>query len=632
MEAGVVNEDKLSAVLSEFARTMITDFPIQRILDRLVERIVEILPVTCAGVTLISAESTPHYIAASDSSARRFERLQSTIRQGPCVEAFESGQPVSVPDLGGDDRFPSFARAGVAAGLAAVFTFPLCHGSSTFGALDLYRDTVGALDAADMAVAQTLADVAAALLLNAKARDEALATSNRFHYHAMHDPLTGLPNRLLLQERLEHAALRARRTHLYTAVLFLDLDRFKQVNDRHGHLLGDELLRSVARRLSTLVRAGDTLARFSGDEFVFLCEELHGVDDVAALVGRINETFSKPFELDGTSVMVHTSVGTAYVGPGDAVTADLLMRADLDMYRAKREGAGVEIVQIHGSRAHPEEDSLERDMRRALDEHLFDIAYHPIVRTDDSSVIGVEALLRWTHPHRGPVPPLLVVSAAERTELICEIGAWVLERACEDHARWMAMRATPPTELDLAVNISVRQLMMPDFCATLSGVLDRTGMQPGRLMLELAESIAVEHSARIMRVLLEVHELGVRLALDDFGTGYSSLSYLSRLPVQIVKIDRRFVAELDQRPARIVVAAVTGMAHELGLTVVAEGVETTAQRDEARAAGCDLAQGFYFARPMPFADVEELVRAQFDRPVTAQHPPLGGSPVVSGGC
>ena len=310
---------------------MITDFPIQRILDRLVDRIVEVLPITSAGVTLISHGSTPHYIAASNGAARRFELLQNELGEGPCVEAFQSGHPVSCADLAGDGRFPTFAAAAVDAGLRAVFTFPLFHGTERFGALDLYRETVGELDADDMAAAQTLADVAAALLLNARSRDEALATSDRFHYNAMHDALTGLPNRVLLNERIEHAAVRARRTHSFTAVLFLDLDRFKQINDTHGHHVGDQLLCAVAQRLSTLVRHGDTLARVSGDEFVFLCEELAGLDDVNILVARVNDTFLQPFELASGDVAVAASVGIAYVGSGQNITADLLRRADLDM-------------------------------------------------------------------------------------------------------------------------------------------------------------------------------------------------------------------------------------------------------------------------------------------------------------
>ncbi|HUF96676.1 MAG TPA: GGDEF domain-containing protein, partial [Ilumatobacter sp.] len=578
MEAVVVNEDKLSAVLGEFARTMITDFPIQRILDRLVDRIVEVLPITSAGVTLITEGSTPHYIAASDDSARQFERLQTEINEGPCLEAFRSGHPVALPDLAADERFPRFSPAAVEAGLASVFTFPLFHGLERFGALDLYRDTPGDLDAADMIAAQTLADVAAALLLNAKARDDALAISDQFHYNAMHDTLTGLPNRLLLQERMEHAARRAQRTHTYTAVLFLDLDSFKRVNDAHGHLVGDQLLCSVANRLSTLVRSGDTLARFSGDEFVFLCEDLGSVDDVSKLVERINETFVEPYDLDGVKVEVRASIGTSYVGPGEAITADLLARADHDMYRAKRVGTTAEVIHINSSRLSEDDQRLAADVLEALDGGQLEVAYQPIIRTTDDMVTGIEALLRWTHPLRGPIPALTIVAIAERSELICGIGAWVLEQACEDHSGWMEDH--PDNSLDLAVNVSVRQLLAPDFCEVVSSVLGRTGMDPSSLILELTESIEMEHNARVTEALVCLSGLGVRLALDDFGTGFSSLSYLNRLPIDIVKIDRSFIAQLDHPSARIVVASVTDMAHELGLEVVAEGVETATQLQE----------------------------------------------------
>jgi diguanylate cyclase (GGDEF)-like protein len=603
----VVNEDKLSGVLGEFARTMITDFPIQRILDRLVDRIVDVLPITSAGVTLIAEGSTPHYIAASDESARQFERLQTEINEGPCLEAFRTGRPVALPDLANDDRFPRYSPAAVEAGLLAVFTFPLFHGLERFGALDLYRRTPGDLDSADMIAAQTLADVAAALLLNAKARDDALAISNRFHYNAMHDALTGLPNRLLLQERMEHAALRAQRTHAYTAVLFLDLDGFKQVNDAHGHLVGDQLLCAVAQRLSSLVRCGDTLARFSGDEFVFLCEDLASVDDVSKLVERLDETFDDPFQLDDVEVEVRASVGISYVGPGEAITADLLTRADLDMYRAKRVGAVAEVIQINTLRLSEDDQSLAADVRDALAAGQFDVAYQPIIRTTDDRVVGIEALLRWTHPHRGPIPPLMIVSIAERSDLICGIGAWVLEQACRDHAE--LMQDHPGSSLALSVNVSVRQLMAADFCSNLSSVLTRTGMDPRSLILELTETIEMSRNDRMIDVLVGLSGLGVRLALDDFGTGFSSLSYLSRLPVDIVKIDRSFIAELGQASGRIVVAAVTEMAHELGLEVVAEGVETEAQRLATVAIGCDYTQGYLHARPMSSANIGELLAA-----------------------
>jgi GGDEF domain-containing protein len=243
----MAKQDQLAAMLSDFARTVITDFPIQCILDHLVDRIVEILPVSAAGITLISPGKAPLYVAASDESALRFEKLQTELSEGPCLLAYESGDAVLVSDLRKEERFPRFVKAALLGGLAAAFTFPLRHGDGRLGALDLYHDKTGPLAAQDMDAAQTLADVAAAYILNAQAREDAKATSDWFQDSALHDPLTGLPNRLLLHQRLAHAAERAQRSHSYAAVLFADLDRFKQVNDTYGHQVGDDLLIAVAR-------------------------------------------------------------------------------------------------------------------------------------------------------------------------------------------------------------------------------------------------------------------------------------------------------------------------------------------------------------------------------------------------
>jgi len=598
----MVHEDSLSSVLSEFARTMLTDFPIQRILDHLVERIVDVMPITGAGVTLISPGMTPQYLAASNEDALRFERLQTELGEGPCWTAFESGEPVAVPDLAVDDRYPRFGPAALAAGMAAVFTFPLSHGDGRLGALDLYRDVPGALSAQDTEAAQTLADVAAAYLLNAQAREEALQAADWFRDRALHDALTGLPNRVLLQERIEHAAQRARRTHTAVAILFIDLDHFKRVNDAYGHPVGDELLIAVAQRLSALVRPGDTLARVSGDEFVFLCEDLARSADVDALVSRIDEVFANPFDLTRVELAVTASVGIAYSGPGDAVTDSLVLDADIAMYQAKRRGGAThQVIDLRMAEEAHERHQLERDLRAALSGAELDVAYQPIVRTADGFVTGVEALLRWTHPARGPVPAATAVAVAEQSGLIAGIGAWVLERSCRDRVGWLTEHPEHP--LDLSVNVSARQLMSPGFAATVAAVLDSTGMDPAALVLEVTEGIFVDDGDRALRVLVDLKKLGVRLALDDFGTGYSSLSYLRRLPVDIVKIDQSFVANMGRDPAAsAIVAAVTQLAHGLGKTVSAEGVETAEQCDEVASVGCELAQGYFFARPMTAGD------------------------------
>lgn len=620
----MAHEDRLSAVLSEFARTLATDFPIQSILDHLVRRIVAILPITGAGVTLISEGEAPRWVAASDETALRYERLQTDLGEGPCLSAYESGEAVAVPDLRSDDRFPHFAPAAVAAGLAAVFTFPLCHADGRLGSLDLYRRTTGELDTADMEAAQTLADVAAAYLLNARARDQARETSDHFRHTALHDALTGLPNRLLLQQRLEHAARRARRSQTDAAVLFADLDRFKRVNDTHGHQVGDELLVAVADRLARLLRPGDTLARFSGDEFVFLCEDLRDQADVETLAGRIDNAFSSSFVLSYAELAITASVGMAYAGPGQNITSQLLVDADIAMYQAKRKGgAGHQIIDLREARRSTDRLSLERDLRAALANDELEIAYQPIVRCADGLVTGVEALLRWKHPERGPIPPLSMVAVAEQCGLINEVGAWVLGRSCRDRATWLHDR--PGVTLDLAVNVSARQLMNPRFCDALTAVLDETGTDPNALVLEITENILIEDSERAMAVLADLKELGLHLAIDDFGSGYSSLNYLRRLPIDIVKIDQSFIADIDHaRAGGAIVAAVTSLAHALEFTVTAEGVETQSQRDKVIATGCESAQGFFYAHPMPASAIESRLGVRPDNSIylPAARPPL----------
>jgi len=594
----VVHEERLSSVLTEFAHTMATDFPIQAILNHLVKRIVEILPITSAGVTLISAGSAPHYIAASDESALRFEQLQTRIGQGPCVAAFESGMAVAIADLGTNDRFPRFSRAAIGTGLVAVFAFPLRHGTGRLGALDLYRTTPGQLDVQDMAAAQTLADVAAAYLVNAQGRDDARATSEAFQHSALHDPLTGLPNRLLLLQRIEHAAQRARRSHTHAAVLFADLDRFKFVNDSYGHEVGDELLVAVAERLSGLVRPGDTLARFAGDEFVFLCEDMESTNDVEQLAGRIDAAFAQPFALAAVNLLLTASVGVAFAGPGCDISARLLADADIAMYQAKRKGgAGHQILDLREAPVLSDHNNLDHDLRVAFDGDDLTIAYQPIVRSTDDVITGVEALLRWEDPARGSVSPVAMVAAAEQSGLIVEIGSWVLEAACRDHARWLD--SYPDRPLDLAVNVSARQLVSAGFCSTVSSVLARTDMKVSALILEVTENVLIRDTDRAIAVLADLKKLGVRLALDDFGTGFSSLSYLRRLPIDIVKIDQSFVADIKLANLdRSIISAIANLAHVLGLSVTAEGVETDDQRKGIQSMGCESAQGFLYGRPV----------------------------------
>ncbi|MDQ1463678.1 MAG: hypothetical protein QOC73_619, partial [Actinomycetota bacterium] len=442
-------QNKLAALLSDFARTLLTDFPIQAILDRLVERITEALPVDAVGVTLISPGTAPHYIAASNGAALTYERLQTEYSEGPCRLAYESGEAVIVPDLSVENRFPRFAGAALSAGLGAAFAFPLRHNDGRLGALDLYRDSPGPLAASDLEIAQTLADVTAAYVLNAQARELAHETSDRFRESALHDPLTGLANRLLLQQRLEHAAQRAKRSKTDAAVLFADLDRFKAINDTYGHQVGDELLIAVAQRLAQLVRPGDTLARVSGDEFVFLCEDLRTADDIETLAARIDEALSLPFSVSGQQITMSASVGMAYAGPGEEIDQQLVADADIAMYQAKRKGgAAHQVIDLREAHQTADRHTLEQELHTAFAGQHLDVAYQPIVRIGDRMLTGAEALLRWTHPERGPIRTLDMIGIAEDNGLIIPLGAWVLERACTDHGRWL--RRNPRTALDLA--------------------------------------------------------------------------------------------------------------------------------------------------------------------------------------
>ncbi len=331
-------DERLADLLSEFARTMLTDFSIERILDRLVKRIVEVMPVSGAGVTLMSPDSSPRYIAASDGKAMEFERLQSDLGEGPCMDAYASGEAVCVAEIGEETRFPRFTQGARKAELAAVFAFPLRSGNGQLGALDLYRTTSGPLEPASLKWAQTLADLAAAYLLNATARFDLLASLNRSQEAALHDPLTGLANRVLLFEFLNQALRLAGRSGKATAVLFCDLDRFKRINDDFGHRVGDELLVAVAERLTGLMRPADALARLAGDEFVILCQGLGGLSQAKLIGERVIDSFGAPFNLSVGRVEVAASVGIA-IGKVSTVAADdLLNRADRAMYQAKERG------------------------------------------------------------------------------------------------------------------------------------------------------------------------------------------------------------------------------------------------------------------------------------------------------
>jgi diguanylate cyclase (GGDEF)-like protein len=426
----------------------------------------------------------------------------------------------------------------------------------------------------------------------------------RLAYLAQFDPLTGLPNRALLADRLSQTIVLAKRRNLPVAVLFIDLDGFKAVNDTLGHAGGDQLLREVAGRLQSAVRTGDTVARISGDEFAIVLPELVRPEDAALVAQKVIESLAESLRVQDSEVFVTASVGIAAF-PADGADADTLIgAADAAMYRAKQTGRNAyqfftaEINQRSRARV-----QLGAELRKALEREEFALFYQPRYELATRRPIGAEALLRWNHPERGFIPPAEFIPVLEESGLIVQVGEWAIRRACNDLRAWQAAGC----EIAWAsVNLSARQFRQHDLDKRIRAIVSSTGVDPASLELEITESQLVadpDHGIRVMRALCDA---GLRIAIDDFGTGYSSLAYLTRFPVSALKIDRSFVQDMSRdRSDAIIVRTVIEMAHSLGFTVVAEGVETEEQAGLLHLLRCEEAQGFLFAAPMP---ADELVR------------------------
>ncbi|MHB8728271.1 MAG: sensor domain-containing protein [Sulfuricaulis sp.] len=446
--------------------------------------------------------------------------------------------------------------------------------------------------------------------LQAIVRDitERLQAQQRLQFLAHHDALTSLPNRAMFLERLDHALTRARWTQRPLAILFLDLDRFKNINDTLGHDIGDSALRVTAERLKSCVREGDTVARLGGDEFTVLLEDIANSDDVPAIAQKITDTLSRPFDLDGREFTITTSIGISlYPSDGDD-SLKLLRNADTAMYRAKDQGRNkFQFYSAEMSAKALEKFMIENSLRHALDREEFLLYYQPQVDLSTGSIAGVEALLRWRHPELGLIPPAQFIPVAEETGLMKSIDEWVLRTACTQARAWQS--AGLPS-VSMTVNLSGRTLSESGLADAVGKNLRATGLAPRFLELEITESVIMKNAQATVEMLESLSRMGVRLSIDDFGTGYSSLSYLKRFPIDTLKIDQSFVRDIttDADDASIV-TAIVAMGHGLGLKVIAEGVETQGQLAFLRNQGCDGMQGFLFSRPLPAAELTRLLQS-----------------------
>jgi diguanylate cyclase (GGDEF)-like protein len=490
------------------------------------------------------------------------------------------------------------------------------HGQGLWATIPVHHEAFGALvaqreDAQPNFTSDDLSFLGAAAIIVGSALDR-IRNEEELNHQALHDPLTGLPNRVLLVDRLTLALARLHRQHATLAVLFVDVDQFKVINDSLGHDQGDRLLVLMAERLTNAVRPGDTVARFGGDEFVVLCEDLNGEAEAVSIGERIREMAATPLLLDGRDYFVTVSTGIACTGSPDMPAADLLRDADSAMYQAKQTGRARSAVFAQSMRTRAVRRlETELALREAISHGHLRAHYQPIVNLTTGRMDAVEALVRWEDPTNGMIMPDEFIPIAEETGLILPLGEWVLGEACRQAQTW---RTEHPqlSHLGISVNLSGRQIAQSDLITVVANVLADTGLPPGRLVLEITESALMADAEQAITVLRGLKNLGVRLSIDDFGTGYSSLSYLKKFPVDILKIDRSFVDGLGvEDDDSAIVQATINLAHSLGLTTVAEGTETPEQVRALIDLGCDKAQGYFFSRPLAAAALTDTLVQSF---------------------
>jgi diguanylate cyclase (GGDEF)-like protein/PAS domain S-box-containing protein len=565
-------------------------------------------PQVYCSILLVSDDGLTLRAGASASLPPELVAASAEVPIGPdigtCGAAAYLGEPVITTDIETDDRWRDYRGLMASFGLRSSWSTPLfaSGGTEVLGTLAVYSRDVGEPNA-DLRRYVDMLSRLAEVAIERKRFEERLA------HQSLHDPLTGLPNRTLFLDRLGLALARSRRNESEVAVVFLDLDGFKVVNDGLGHDAGDELLIAVGARLASVIRPGDTVARFGGDEFVVLCEDLprDGAHAQATeIAGRLFDALTNPFVIRSTETFVGASIGIALAPTGEERPEDLLRDADAAMYAAKDMGKQRVVVFDDALRERAlTQHATFNALHRAIDRGELRVFFQPVVSLTTGHCTGAEALVRWQHPERGLVPPSEFIPLAEQSDLIVRLGEWVLAEAARFAVSRVPLRDEPFT---VSVNLSARQLASPDLVERVGAILERIAVPPDRLCLEITESVLMRDATSTVGVIDALRAIGVRVSIDDFGTGYSSLAYLKRFPVDTVKIDRSFIDGLPDDPGDVaIVTAVVSLAHALGLTVVAEGVETAEQLQEVVRLGCDQAQGYYFAPPQPVADLRDLI-------------------------
>jgi diguanylate cyclase (GGDEF)-like protein len=593
--------------ISEAQRAIVRRVDCQEVLEVIVAGAAAHVRGGSAFIRLLNPDdpSAMSIVAASGIAPEALDAVRhQPVGRGASGAAIESGELVVINDYGNDSLANRrSAQHGVTAAMAApVYRQGRVVGSLAVASYEPRRDYRDAEREAVLA----FAEVASIALTDAAMVDEA------FH-RAFHDPLTGLANRALFLDRLEHGLTLAEREQRFPYVLFLDLDGFKTVNDSLGHAAGDELLVAVAERLRLALRPSDTVARFGGDEFAVLLERAGGATEVAGVAARVLAELSMPFAVGRREVSVTASVGIALA---TASGEEVLRNADLAMYSAKAAGRGryeLFVPEMHAELV--DRLDLEADLRTALEAEQFVLHYQPIVDLGQGAVVAMEALIRWQHPVRGLVPPCEFVPLAEETQLIREIGRWVLREACAQAASWQAEHG----RLGIQVNLSSVQLQYESIVEDVAGALQASGLDPSDLVLEITETVLMSDTAAAIATLERLKQLGVRLAVDDFGTGYSSLQYLDGFPLDCLKMAKPFVDRLrGESSGGALAQVIIDLGESLGLEVVAEGIETSDQLDRLLDLGCRYGQGFLLARPAPAEAIGELLAG---RPASAMVSP-----------